>query len=168
MKAMTQFKLIFEGLEYGEMQGLVSNVVSIDQYKPKVGEDSETVVVALTVTYEKPAHDLSNFIETSPLDHLDVEVSPAPNDEGVFKVFVEFSRNRSLYNNIKQMLDSINNITSERGEWEFTAYKLDEPRLFDGKRFARDVISDPALYKSKFEPTAEQAIRERIEFLLKY
>jgi len=164
----TQSKNISEGLEYGEMQGLVSSVVSIDQYQPKIGADAETVVVALSVTYEKPAHDLSNFIETSPVDHLDVEVSPAPNEQGVYKVFVEFSRDRDLFKNIKSLLDHINKITSEEENWKFTAYKLDEPRPFDQERFNRDVISDPAAYRSKFEKTSEQAVRERIEFLLNY
>ena len=159
---------ISEGLHYEEMQGLVDSVISIDQYKPKIGEDADTVVVALTVQYEKPANDLSNFIETSITEHLDVETSPAPNEDGVYKVFVEFTRDKNLYGKIKSMLDNVNRITSDKGNWEFTSYKLEEPRAFDKERFNRDVITDPEMYKNKFERTADQEIKERIEFLLKY
>lgn len=162
---MTQFN---EGLAFEEMQGLVNSVVSIDQYKPKVGEDADTVVVALTVQYEKPAADLSNFIETGISEHLDVEASPAPNDNGEYKVFVEFSRNEKLFDNISVMLNNINRITSDKGDWQFTAYKLDDPRTFDKERFARDIVTDPELYRAKFQPTEAQKVKERMEFLVKY
>lgn len=159
---------ISEGLHFEEMQGLVDSVVSIDQYKPKIGDNADTVVVALTVQYEKPANDLSNFIETGISEHLDVESSPAPNSDGVYKVFVEFERSPKLYKKIREMLDGINKITSDKGNWEFTAYKLNDPRTLDEERFHRDVITDPDTYRAKFERTADQEIKERIEFLLKY
>tara|TARA_B100000902_G_scaffold372608_1_gene399759 strand:+ start:2733 stop:3221 length:489 start_codon:yes stop_codon:yes gene_type:complete len=162
---MTQMN---EGLNFEEMQGLVDSTVSIDQYKPKVGEDADTVVVALTVQYEKPASDLSNFIETGISEHLDVEASPAPNENGEYKVFVEFARNEKLYDNISIMLNNINNITSDKGDWKFKAYKLDEPRTFDKERFARDVMLTPETYRARFAPSEAQKIKERIDFLIKY
>jgi|TARA_B110000908_G_scaffold102116_1_gene120353 hypothetical protein len=164
---MTQ-TTIFEGLTHEEMQGLVNSVISIDQYKPKIGENSDTVVVALTVQYEKPARDLSNFIETGVNEHLDVEASPAPNEDGEYKVFVEFDRNEKLFQNIEGMLSHITKITSDNGDWEYTGYKLDDPRSFDQERFARDIITDPQLYREKFEPTAGQEIAERMDFLVNY
>lgn len=165
---MTTTTQISEGLGHEEMQGLVSSIVSIDQYKPKIGEDAETVVVALTVQYEKPASDLSNFIETSVVEHLDVDTSPAPNEDGVYKVFVEFSRDKDLFNKIKEMLDTVTKITSDSGGWQFTGYKLDEPRDFDKERFHRDVITDPEVYRNKFERTDAMEVKERMEFLVKY
>lgn len=159
---------IFEGLTHEEMQGLVNNVISIDQYKPKIGENADTVVVALTVQYEKPAQDLSNFIETGVNEHLDVEASPAPNEDGEYKVFVEFERNGDLFEKISGMLEHINKITSDTGEWEYTGYKLDDARAFDQERFTRDIITDPEMYRGKFEKTAGQEIAERMDFLVKY
>lgn len=164
---MTQTQ-ISEGLTHEEMQGLVNSVVSIDQYKPKIGENADTVVVAFSVQYEKPAADLSNFIETGVNEHLDVEASPAPNQDGEYKVFVEFDRNEKLYDKINGMLRHINKITSDTGEWEYTGYKLDDPRRFDKERFDRDIITDPEMYRQKFEKTADQEIAERMDFLVKY
>ena len=73
-------------VKYGEMVNLVNAVVSIDQYKPKIGEASETVVVAFEVDQEGAASDLSNLIETDVVENLDVDVScllytsPSPRD----------------------------------------------------------------------------------------
>lgn len=165
---MTAMSNITEGLAFEEMQGLVSNVISIDQYKPKIGENADTVVVAFTVQYEKPASDLSNFIETSHNELLDVEASPAPNKEGEYLVFVEFTREADLFEKIDAVLKDIITITSDKGDWQYTAYKLPEPRAFDKERFMRDVITSPEEYRTKFEPTPEQEVKERMEFLVKY
>ena len=159
---------IQEGLNYGEMQGLVNDTISIDQFKPKIGDNADTVVVAFTVQYEKPAQDLSNFIETGEVELLDVEVSPGPDSKGTYKVFIEMERDNELFAKISSILNNINNITSDKGQWKYTAYKLTEPREFDKERFARDVITDPDMYRAKYERTADQEVKERMEFLVKY
>ena len=60
-------------VKYGEMTNLVTPTISIDQYKPKIGEANETVVVAFEVAFEQPAKDLSNLIETDITESLDVD-----------------------------------------------------------------------------------------------
>ena len=75
-------------VKYGEMTNLVNAVVSIDQYKPKIGEASETVVLAFEVDVEQAAGDLSNLIETDVVESLDVDVSQGPNNRGKHMVFV--------------------------------------------------------------------------------
>jgi len=161
-------KRLDEGLVYGEMKGLVDNIVSIDQYKPKIGKNRDTVVLAISVTYEQPATDLASFIETSPIELLDVDVSPVPITDGKYKVFIEFERNEKLYSLIAEVLSHIDRITSKDGNWQFIGYKLDEPRDFDEKRFNRDIVTNPDEYKRKFEKTEDDNIKERIEFLVKY
>ena len=84
-------------VKYGEMVNLVNAVVSIDQYKPKIGEASETVVVAFEVDQEGAASDLSNLIETDIVENLDVDVSQGPNTNGNHLVFVEFTRDKNLH-----------------------------------------------------------------------
>ena len=58
-------------VKYGEMVNLVNPKISIDQYKPKIGEANETVVVAFECMLEGAASDLSNLIETDVISHLD-------------------------------------------------------------------------------------------------
>ena len=48
-------------VKYGEMENLVTPTISIDQYKPKIGEANETVVVAFEVSFEQPARDSVSY-----------------------------------------------------------------------------------------------------------
>jgi hypothetical protein len=149
-RAKTQ-KRISEGLEFEDLKGLVKNTIMIDQHKPKIGDDEDTVVVAFDVTYEDPAKDLSNFIETGALEHLDVEVSGAPDQDGTWKVFVEFLRDNDLFEKIQAMLNSVDQITSREGDgWSYTAYGVDGEQKFNAKNFRRDIIDSRYEYRKKF------------------
>jgi hypothetical protein len=161
---------LYEGLENGELRGLVYNEVSIDQYKPKVGKEEETVVLAITVRYEKPAEDLANFLETSELEFLDVEASQIPNEEGDYKVFIEFERNDELPENIIKTLNIANRVTSEKGSWTYIAYKQEEPKDMSLPNLKSDLITDPREYlrMMKERQVAEDSIRDRMKFLINY
>lgn len=140
-----------EGLEFQDLKGLVSNNIMIDLYKPKIGDEEDTVVVAFDVTYELPAKDLSSFIETGDLDHLDVEASDAPDESGSWKVFVEFQRDLKLYENIMLMLRGIDQITSrDDGKWEYTALNVKTPQKFNEENFRRDVCMSRYEYRKKY------------------
>lgn len=160
--------IISEGLRPQNLKGLIDSVVSIDQYKPKISTEAEVVVVAFSVVNERATSDLNNFIQTGAIEHLDVEPSPGPDDTGAYRVFVEFKRDKDLFKKIKALLDDITKITSDEGDWEFTAYKINEPRKFDEERFKRDIKTTPEEYNSKFHPSDAEKIKERMEFLVKY
>ena len=109
-------------VRYGEMTNLVNAVISIDQYKPKIGEVSETVVLGFEVDVEQAASDLSNLIETDVVESLDVDMSQGPNNRGKHMVFVEFTRGPKLYENIRDILKVVSNVTTIT-EWKFEYYK---------------------------------------------
>lgn len=111
-------------VKYGEMVNLVNGTISIDQYKPKIGEANETVVVAFEVSQEGAASDLSNLIETDVVETLDVDVSQGPNNKGNYLVFVEFQRNNKLHTSIVEMMKVVANVTTIT-EWQFEYYKGD-------------------------------------------
>ena len=106
------------------MVNLVNATISIDQYKPKIGEANETVVLALEVMQEGAASDLSNLIETDVVETLDVDVSQGPNNKGNYLVFVEFQRNNKLHTSIVEMMKVVANVTTIT-EWQFEYYKGD-------------------------------------------
>jgi hypothetical protein len=162
---------INEGLINGDLRGLVDSILMIDQYKPKIGEDGDTVTVAFTVRYDEPAKDLSNFIQTSDIDHLDVDASESMDENGNYQVFVEFERNRGLYNGIRLLLDMIDKVTSEKGDWKFTALSTDEDLEFNKENFNSYVILSPQEYNDRYktnQQTAEQEIKERMKFMVNY
>ena len=109
-------------VKYGEMVNLVNSTISIDQYKPKIGEANETVVVAFEVQQELAAKDLSNLIETDIIESLDVDVSQGPNNNGNYLVFVEFARDNKLHNRIMEIMKCVSNVT-EITEWQYEYYK---------------------------------------------
>ena len=146
-----------EGLQYEELRGLISSKLSIDQYKPKIGGENETCVVAFTVTYEEPAQDLSNYIETGDLDHLDIEPSSSPEPDGSYRVFVEFQRDLKLFEKINLMLENINQIVGLEKNWRYIAWrKKDEVRQFTEENFKEDIILSASEYKRKYMPDNEQ------------
>jgi len=136
-------------VKYGEMENLVTPVISIDQYKPKIGEANETVVVAFEVTQEQPAKDLSNLIETDVIESLDVDISQGPNNDGKYMVFVEFERNNKLYENILGIMKVINNVTGIN-EWKFNFYKGSDSLDLNEDNLRNSVVDNPEQYVLKY------------------
>jgi len=52
-----------EGLRSGDLKEFVSEVFTVDQFKSKMGEDSDIVVISFRVREKHPAMDLVEFIE---------------------------------------------------------------------------------------------------------
>ena len=136
-------------VKYGEMENLVTPVVSIDQYKPKIGEANETVVVAFEVAHEQPAKDLSNLIETDVIESLDVDISQGPNNNGKYFVFVEFERNDKLHENILGIMKVVNNVTGIN-EWKFNFYKGTDSLELNEDNLRNSVIDNSEQYVLKY------------------
>lgn len=136
-------------VKFGEMENLVQPTVSIDQYKPKIGEANETVVVAFEVAFEQPAKDLSNLIETGVTENLDVDISDGPNNDGNYLVFVEFARNQELYSKIMEIMQTVSNV-SNINEWKFTYYKGKNAAELNEENLSQNVIADKQEYVMRF------------------
>ena len=128
-------------VKYGEMTNLVNAVVSSDQYKPKIGEASETVVMAYVV------------------ESLDVDVSQGPNNRGKHMVFVEFTRGPKLYENIREILKVVSNVTTIT-EWTFEYYKGEGAKDLNEENLKDSVIDNPQEYVLKYaQPKNEELSR---------
>lgn len=122
-------KSLMEGLKRGDLNDLILPMLSIDEFRSKIN-DNKLIVVAFFCFEEDPAHDLSNFIERSPVNVVDTDVSPAPNKEGYYISFVEFKRNKLFPEKLMQLLEEINNLTDVE-EWQFTSYKLPKGKIVE-------------------------------------
>lgn len=160
--------ILNEGLEKNDLTDLIDNTISIDQYKPKIGSDNETIVVAFTVKYENPADDLADFINTSHIPHLDVESSTVPNEDGFFKVFVEFERDNKIIQKILDLLNHISKLTGNM-KWDYIYFSKKEKTPISAENLKNDVITNQTVYDKLYKKKdAKDSIKERIEFLLKY
>ena len=156
-----------EAMQYNDLRGLVSNVISIDQYKSKIDDDKNVVVVAIEVDHLEGASDLSQFIETGHKDAIDVDVSVGPSPEGKYTVFVEFTRGSFLFKLIDVMLQDILNVDNEVESWKFVAYKETVPKEWTSEEFELAVHTSSYEYVIAHDPDAK-VISERIKFLNSY
>jgi len=142
-------------VKYGEMINLVKETISIDQYKPKIGEANETVVVAFEVMQEGAASDLSNLIETDVVESLDVDVSQGPNENGNYLVFVEFTRDKNLHKNIMEIMKAVSNVT-EITEWKYDYYKGDSSKELNEQNLSETILDNPKTYVLKYSEQSNE------------
>ena len=149
-------------VKFGEMENLVTPVISVDQYVPKIGEPNETVVVAYEVAYEQPARDLSNLIETDIIESLDVDISQGPNADGKYMVFVEFERNPDLYENIVGITKIVSNVSGIT-DWKFSYYKGDGPIELNDENLRSMVLDNPEQYVLQYSTVEPETIEPEVE-----
>lgn len=116
-----KFSQIKEGVEFGDLQSLVSSDVSVAEFEPKTGTDDDVVVIGFFCKDEAPASDLATFIEKSTVNILDTEVSPNPDENGFYLVFVEVE-NENLMQIVFELLDDVSRLT-EIEEWSIDFYE---------------------------------------------
>lgn len=155
-----------ESIGHNALRNLVAPLVSIDQYKSKVGTDENVVVIAFKVQDQDPAQDLSQFIESG-FDVLDVDVSPGPDSDGIYTVFVELERNTKLFELIDTILNDVKQVDNDIESWQYSCYESDKIFNWDKESFDQNIISSSYDYTIKHNPEAK-AISERMKFLNKY
>jgi hypothetical protein len=116
-----RYEQIKEGVEYGDLETLVDSTVSIAEFKPKTGTEEDVIVVGFYVKDEAPALDLAKFIERGVTPILDTEVSPNPNDVGMYIVFVEVE-NEDLMKTTLNLINDIRGLVKVK-EWAIKFYK---------------------------------------------
>lgn len=111
-----------EGLRKSDLADLIENVISIDEFESKIGGEDEIIVLAFFLKSERAAVDLKGFLETSSIDIIDVSVSPAPNENNEFLVFVEIDRDKKSINRVLKIAEEVSKI-SNINEWFMIAYR---------------------------------------------
>ncbi len=111
-----------EGLRPNDLQHLILDKVSLDEFEPKSGDSKDILVMGLYSVDEEPARDLSRFIERGYIDVIDTEVSPGPDEDGNYMVFVEINKNKDTMKRVSEILNDIKTITSIN-EWQLHFYR---------------------------------------------
>ena len=76
--------LVNEGLKAGDLEGVVSKRFSVDQFKSKMGDDRNIMVLAFKIDGMAPAKDLERFAETGYKEVLDADAFEYFKEEGIF------------------------------------------------------------------------------------
>lgn len=111
-----------EGLRPLDLKEMIYSNLEIDTYRSKMGEDRDVCVLTFRVKDREPAKDLMEFIEKGFHFVLDSDVSSGENDKGDYFVFVEIERSPRLAEQIKDIIYSVEKLTS-LNEWRFKYHK---------------------------------------------
>ena len=115
---------LFEGLEQDDLIRLVHPKCHIDEFRSKMGEDADIMVLSFKVKDKNPASDLMNFIERGYEWVLDADVSTGELDDGDYLVFVELERTPAAAKYIEQLIEDILNLTGQKiSDWSLQYQK---------------------------------------------
>lgn len=117
---------ITEGLKIDDLEHLIKNVISVNEYNSKLSKD-KNIVVAFYVRDEQPARDLCRFIEKTDLPIVDADYSPAPDINGDYLVFLEFKNDQNFFETFDKILNEVNQLCNNN--WRIKLYKKDQ--IFD-------------------------------------
>ena len=140
--------LVNEGLKTGDLDGVVSKRFSVDQFKSKMGEDRNIMVLAFTVDGMAPAKDLERFAETGYKEVLDADATPGTLEDGKHRVFVEFARVEAVDQHVRKFLDDLKKLTNIE-TFEFTYHKRTVPFEASAKNLADVLPRTPEAYNQK-------------------
>jgi hypothetical protein len=139
-----------EGLKAGDLDGVVTKRFSVDQFKSKMGDDKNIMVLAFTVDGQAPAKDLERFAETGYKEVLDADATPGTLEDGKHRVFVEFARIEKVDQHIRKFLDDLSKLTNIE-TFEFTYHKDSTPFEASAKNLADILPRTPIAYTQKIQ-----------------
>ena len=156
--------LVNEGLKAGDLDGVVSNKFSVDQYKSKMGEDKNILVLGFIVDGSAPAKDLERFAEVGYKSVLDADATPGTLEDGKHRVFIEFARKPEVVKQIISFLEDLKKLTNIE-EFEYTYHKGENPTLVSAETLGEQIPTTPESYEMKVN---EMRVSEARHFFDKY
>ena len=139
-----------EGLKAGDLDGVVSKRFSVDQFKSKMGDDRNIMVLAFTVDGLAPAKDLERFAETGYKEVLDADATPGTLEDGKHRVFVEFARTEGVDRHIYKFLEDLKKLTNIE-TFEFTYHKDPTPFEASAANMAKILPLTAIAYTQKIQ-----------------
>ena len=159
--------MINENIRHGDLEEVVDSLISVDEFEPKTGKKEDVSVIGFHVTEEKVGADLKNFLQKSHFDFRDVEVTPNPNEDNMYMVFVEVDRKEGLLSELREYVLDLENV-SGKINWKVKPLLSDDTYDLSDPILDEYVISDPDKYKTKeeFEKDKETKKNESIQNFL--
>ncbi len=152
--------MINEALRHNDLEGVVVERISVDEFEPKTGEKEDIAVIGFYVTEQEAGNDLAKFIAKSIFEHRDVEVTPNPNEENLYMVFVEVDRNEGLVEGLRNLVEDIVNVTGKL-EWKVKPLLSDSEIAIDDPVLETIIKQSPETYQTK-EEYEEQIEKDRL------
>ena len=152
-------RLRIEGFRSGDLKDCVSDLFTVDQYRSKMGEDRDVVVLGFRVREKHPAIDLMEFIEKGYKFILDADISTGEEHDGQYQVFVELERTPGLPDQLNELLHGIGQLCDCK-DWRFRYQKAKQSVAFDRESVVEHVPTTPESYEHKILEIKTADIRE--------
>jgi len=150
------------GLKSNDLKDTILKKVSIDEFEPKTGDSKDVIVIGLHALEQSVGEDLYSFLNSSIYEIRDVEVSPNPNKDGYFMVFLEIDRNEESLKTIRSVLTDVENVTGKLS-WQGKTHLTDDFHPIFEDEIEKFLITDPENYMTKDEWIAQVEAEEAEE-----
>jgi len=142
--------LVFEGLEYKDMEGLLKPTIHVDEFAAKMGDDDDIIVISFFVRDLQAAKDLMAWFEKGYDFVLDADRSPGEIKPSRYLVYVEIRRRSTAPLNVNRLLEDLSSLTEfEPADWRLS-YK-DKDVDWSEEAFAELVPLTPDDYRARYE-----------------
>jgi|TARA_A100001011_G_scaffold157635_2_gene166142 hypothetical protein len=148
--------MINENLRHGDLAGVVTSKISVDEFEPKTGEKEDVAVIGFYVTEQEAGNDLARFIAKSVYEHRDVEVTPNPNEDNLYMVFVEVDRKDGLVEGLRELAKDVVNISKDL-DWKV------KPLLSDSEIDLSDPVLETIIKQSPESYITKEDYQAQIE-----
>ncbi len=146
-------------LKEGDLKNVVLKKLSIDEFEPKTGDAKDVLVLGFQVTESNVGDDLYGFLNGSIVEIRDIEVSPNPNEDGFYMVFVEMDRNDAVVEGIKSLVRDTERLAGKLA-WEAKTYLNDDYLPLSEDEIYQYIITDPSKYVTREEFESTRAVEE--------
>lgn len=136
------------GLRHGDLKNTVLSKVSVDEFEPKTGNSPEVIVIAFSVLEKEVGEDLYSFINSGVRQVRDVEISPNPDLDGYYIVFVEIDRTEYALDDIRALIADIENLTGKM-RWRIRTHLTNRYWPLDQDEVDQYLINNPEKYLTR-------------------
>jgi len=151
---------LFEGLSQGDLARLIPPLLTIDEFKSKMGDDEDIIVLSFRVQDKEPALDLMNFVERGYDWVFDSDVSAGEEEDGEYIVFVELERTPKAPDYIIKLITDILHLTNQEMQDWHVKYKDQHSKFECNKQILTKLIPlTPREYNSKYGDQDLEAMR---------
>ena len=144
-------------LKEGDLKSTILKKISIDEFEPKTGEAQDVMVLGMYLNEMAPAKDLYHFINNSIIEIRDVEVSPNPNTDNYFMLFLEIDREEGALSKIKDIMSEVERLSGKL-DWSVSTTLSEESFKLQDDNLMNYIQLDPENYL-----TSEEFMANKLE-----
>ena len=148
-----------EGLRRGDLKDSIDPIFTIDQFKSKMGTDSDIIVLRFRANDKNPAIDVMEFLEKGYPYVLDADISSGEEKDGKYSVFVELERTPQAASQIKEIVNGISQLC-DMTEWKFRFHKDYHSKEFSEQAITEEVPLTPEDYEAQLTETETMEANE--------